>query len=333
MKKIICSTTINPPTEAIEKYDLMSDWELIVMGDAKSPDEYKLTNGQYFTWQEQFKKYPDLSRILGPNSVSRGRLLSYLEAVKQGADIIATVDDDNIPLDNWGKDIVVGKEIEAVIYEPSSLAFDPLYPYYNKSGNMWHRGFPLELLQHSFSNCLSKTVKKVVPAVQSNLWNGNPDLDAIYRLCYFNPEHFSFEEFKYIDDSNLNYYGTNVFSPVNTQNTIIDARHIYKLPHVPFVGRVEDIWGGYMLQNEFKDTGFNGVIYGPPTVFQRRNEHDLMNDFRSELKGYMQTFNLLRDMKSKNGFDQANYFPTEAIVVLHKWRCQVFQELEKNGKV
>ena len=34
--KVIVCTSINAPTEAIEKYDTMSDWFLIVVGDKKT---------------------------------------------------------------------------------------------------------------------------------------------------------------------------------------------------------------------------------------------------------------------------------------------------------
>ena len=40
--KYIITTTINNPTEAIHKFDNMSDWKLIVVGDKKTPLNYNL---------------------------------------------------------------------------------------------------------------------------------------------------------------------------------------------------------------------------------------------------------------------------------------------------
>ena len=37
VNKVIVTTTINPPTEAILKYDAMPGWDLVVMGDLKTP--------------------------------------------------------------------------------------------------------------------------------------------------------------------------------------------------------------------------------------------------------------------------------------------------------
>ena len=33
MKKVIVTTTINPPTEAITRFDQLEDWQLVVVGD------------------------------------------------------------------------------------------------------------------------------------------------------------------------------------------------------------------------------------------------------------------------------------------------------------
>ena len=61
------------------------------------------------------------------------------------ADIIAIIDDDNIPLDNWGQNLFLNEPI-IVKYFESDLVFDPIgatnYP------NLWHRGFPLDQLKN-----------------------------------------------------------------------------------------------------------------------------------------------------------------------------------------
>jgi hypothetical protein len=46
MRKIIVTTTINPPTEAILKFDAMEDWDLVVIGDLKTPKDYALKRGR-----------------------------------------------------------------------------------------------------------------------------------------------------------------------------------------------------------------------------------------------------------------------------------------------
>ena len=55
LKKFIVCTSINKPTLAIKKFDYMRDWKLIVVGDKKTPKNYKLKNGVYLSPKKQEK--------------------------------------------------------------------------------------------------------------------------------------------------------------------------------------------------------------------------------------------------------------------------------------
>ena len=106
IKKYIVTTTINPPTKAILKFDKLKDWKLIVAGDLKTPKNYKLKNGIYLNPDDQKKISKKLSNLIGWNCIQR-RNFAIIYAYKMGADIIATIDDDNIPKDNWGKNLSI----------------------------------------------------------------------------------------------------------------------------------------------------------------------------------------------------------------------------------
>ena len=54
MKKYIVCTSINKPTLAIKKFDLMKDWKLVVVGDKKTPKNYTLK--EEFIYRLQNKK-------------------------------------------------------------------------------------------------------------------------------------------------------------------------------------------------------------------------------------------------------------------------------------
>jgi len=93
MKKYIVTTTINPPTLALKKYANMENWNLIVVGDLKTPHElYSNINCYYMTPEIQESLYPNLSEIIGWNCIQR-RSIGIVEAYNRGADVIATVDD------------------------------------------------------------------------------------------------------------------------------------------------------------------------------------------------------------------------------------------------
>ena len=94
--KYIVTTTINKPTEAIHKFDNMPDWKLIVVGDKKTPSNYNLTNGIYISPEDQENHDKDLSDAIGWNCIQR-RNFGLLKAHQLDAEIIATIDDDNIP--------------------------------------------------------------------------------------------------------------------------------------------------------------------------------------------------------------------------------------------
>src|SRR5688572_27068649 len=145
MKKIIVTTTINPPTKAIERFQSFSDWALVVIGDKKTPHDYTLTRGTYVTPEEQQRYDGALSEAIGWNCIQR-RNFGLLWAYDMGADVIAVVDDDNIPLTNWGESLLVRRTVEVDYYETDSLAFDPVGA--TNHSQISHRGFPLQLLPH-----------------------------------------------------------------------------------------------------------------------------------------------------------------------------------------
>jgi hypothetical protein len=277
MKKIIVTTTINPVTEAIEAYDNMDGWELIVTGDLKTPKDYKLTNGLYVGPEDQVKINPALSDAIGWNVIQR-RNFAFLLAYQHGADIVAIIDDDNIPLPNWGKNIMVGQEVECKYYTTDQLCFDPVGV--TNHPNLWHRGFPLELL--SKRNYDQYEIKTIVPDIQADFWNGDPDIDAICRMehapdCNFDPVYFPM--------------ASNRISPFNSQNTFM-SRHVLRDYFLfPFVGRMDDIWISYYIQ-----ALGHKVIYGEPTVVQKRNDHNLMVDFNKEVVGYQNNLELIKGL-------------------------------------
>ena len=83
MKKIIVTTSINKPTLAINKFDNMHDWQLIVVGDKKTPKNYKLKNGLFLSCKDQILIDKKLSKIIGWNCIER-RNFGLIMAKKLG---------------------------------------------------------------------------------------------------------------------------------------------------------------------------------------------------------------------------------------------------------
>jgi hypothetical protein len=281
MNKYIVITTINEPTEAILKFADMPDWSLIIVGDLKTPEKlYHQIDCFYMTPEYQDKHYKELSDLIGWNESAR-RNMGYIEAYKRGADVIASLDDDNIPYDNWGTNIMVGKEVTVKRVSVADIVADPLFV--TNYPHLWHRGFPLELVNSREVTAVEFI--KCVPQVQADLWDGDPDVDAIERLIY-NP------------DVKFNVSGPFVFdkmSPFDSQNTFFtrDAMKYFCL--LPGTQRVDDIWGSYLAQMEYGQMPM--VVYGPTSVRQDRNVHSIMDDFKKEIYGTTNVMNLLNEGK------------------------------------
>lgn len=275
--KAIVTTTINPPTEALKKFAeiaVRDGWELIIVGDKKTPDDaYKTLCEQnesvyYLDCKAQEKLSKELSDLIGWNCIQR-RNFGLVEAYNRGADVIAVVDDDNIPYDNWGQNCRVNKSTEVMVYKTDAPVFDPLSVIYP---HLWHRGFPIQLLDDR--RLKDKTLQKRDVLVQADLWDGDPDIDAVCRIALA-PNVRD-------DGTILNPYSSDKIMPFNSQNTFLSRKvfpYYFLFPHV---GRMDDIWAAYVTQFEFP----NSVIFHKASVWQDRNAHDLSKDLEAELLGY-----------------------------------------------
>lgn len=277
MSKFIVTTTIQPPTEATIKYSEKPDWKLIVVGDKKTPkEEYKNINCLYLSPEDQEDLNIELSDSIGWNCIQR-RNMGFLYAYQQGAEIVATVDDDNIPYEFWGKELFVNKEIDLELFESENGYFDPLSITNNK--NLWHRGYPIEMVPTK-NNVKSIGISKRRVLVQADLWDGDPDIDAICRLSVMPEVKFDIAE----------PYGSKQLSPFNSQNTFLSREILPYYMMYPNVGRMDDIWASYNVHEQFPES----VIYNKASVYQLRNKHDIVLDLENEIIGYRNTLNLLK---------------------------------------
>jgi hypothetical protein len=289
MIKYIVTTTINNPTEATLKFCKIADeknFKFVIVGDTKTPHEdyinleNKFNNVIYLSPEQQDKLYPELSNIIGWKTIQR-RNIGFVYAYLNGADVVATVDDDNIPYESWGDNILVGTEIEVDEYENISC------PYFDsisttEHNHLWHRGFPIEFLQVK-NNIEYNGKTKITPLIQAEFWDGDPDIDAICRLS--KKPIVKFKEFK--------PFTTKQLTPFNSQNTFIHRKVLKYYSVFPYTGRMDDIWGSYVMQYHFP----NSVIFTKASVYQARNPQDLIKNLENEIIGYRNTLNLMDNIK------------------------------------
>jgi hypothetical protein len=288
MRKFIVTTTIQSPTEATLRFSRMKDWTLIVVGDTKTPhDEYAKINCIYLSPEEQERKYKDLSDLLGWRTIQR-RNIGFVEAYTTGADVVATVDDDNIPYEGWGENLLIGKEVEVDYWDSSKVGvFDALSVTNHK--DIWHRGFPIQRLKDK--NSVSYLGKKTLLVdVQADLWDGDPDIDAMCRLTKSPCVKFDIQS----------PYAANTITPFNSQNTFLSRKCIPHYMVLPHVGRMDDIWGAYNLQKRLQIN----VVFNKASVYQDRNQQDLVTNLEKEIIGYRNTNALINNEYSISDVSQ-----------------------------
>ena len=295
----IATTTINSPTQALKKFAKNNNCKVIVALDKKSKP-FKLKNTIVLTTDCQAKKWPKLSRLIGWNCIQR-RNFAILEAFERGAEIVALIDDDNIPYKNWFEEIYLYKKIRSKLVSINRKVFDPVG--FTNHKNLWHRGYPLELINKRKYKI--KGTKLIMPDIQAIFWDGDPDVDAITRFifapeCKFKRKYFPFH--------------SNKISPFNSQNTLLKRKVIKDYFLFPHVGRMDDIWASYYVTSKkYK------VIYGEPTVYQNRNVHNYLTDFKNEIVGYKNNLKLIDDLY-KNSENIFNYLPKNSAKAFNEWK-------------
>src|SRR5437868_14017790 len=100
LKKFIVITSIFRPTEAIEAFSKLKDYHLVVVGDKKTPPDWQHDNCTYLNVDDQIDLSSSLATVIPFNHYGR-KMIGYVYAMREGADIIIDTDDDNIPYPGW----------------------------------------------------------------------------------------------------------------------------------------------------------------------------------------------------------------------------------------
>jgi hypothetical protein len=260
MNNFCVITTINPVTEAIKHWHDLFGRNLIVVGDRKTPDNWNYENTNYiYPYKQPFDHYARKN-------------FGYIEAMRNGATCIYDTDDDNRPNAEWK---IRTKETRASksYGEGWFNAYEPM----TKTA-IWPRGFPLSKIKGSGQ--IFGDREPVVSSIQQGLADGEPDVDAIYRLIFENKNEFKYQRSIYLDK--------NTWCPINSQSTwwFPDAFPLMYLP-VNCSFRCTDIYRGLIAQRCLWAINQGVTFHSPSEVFQDRNEHDLMKDFADEVHMYL----------------------------------------------
>lgn len=285
----VCMTSINPPPISIlltwidflKKKNLK--FRIFVAGDLKTPEELYSDLPQeieFLSFKTQETRWPALSAILGHSTYSR-KNFAYLAAVEQGYDYIWESDDDTFPsnpkFNPFG---------EASHYIDCDGYINP-FSVYGVPFQIWPRGIPLESVLNPAEYELSNLKTEDRWDVLQTLVNGEPDVDAIFRLTV-NPNVIQLP-----DTGNVYLIRTGKM-PGNTQSTIWKISNSIQWLFTPrgLSFRSCDIWKIYIAQR-FLKLGLASAV-----TTQHRNPHNLLTDFEQEIPVYLLTDELNRSLSA-----------------------------------
>jgi len=332
MKTILITTTIYVP-HVLERYrELDGDVLFIVAGDRKTPHSEtkafvdRLENAIYLSDKDQEALGYASSEIIGWNKIMR-RNIALLEAIRQGADLIVTIDDDNVPIepDYFG----VFRALMATEYAGAMVsselgwlnAGEFLHPA------VYHRGFPYDFRHKDLLLKVEAASGRRV-GVAAGLWLGDPDIDAMERLT---------NRPLVTDVAEMGRRGfvvePGVWAPFNSQNTAYLGELAPLMMVLIGVGRYDDILASFIAERVMQARGLV-VHFGPPLVYQERNQQDLWKNLRDELFGMEMTMQFIRDLEAAevNGDDvledlaaiyrqlrKSDYLPSEVFELADAW--------------
>jgi hypothetical protein len=277
----IVITSISSPTSAVNAFAKIQGVKLIVVGDKKSPPIYECQNTTFLSVEAQKSLSYEFVNLLPYNHYCR-KMIGYLYAIDNGATLIYETDDDNAPYPDWFIEPFEGDWLTT----PSDRGFINIYRSFT-SQHIWPRGFSLMRILDDTSTLRKEELKLQTHRVGiwQGLADGDPDVDAIYRLTNNVPCIFDKE------DSIVLAEGT--VCPFNSQNTVF-KKEAFPLLYLPaFVTfRFTDILRGLVAQPVLWAMGYR-LGFMRATVYQERNPHHYLKDFESEIPCYLQSENII----------------------------------------
>lgn len=294
------TTTIFSPTAQLKHLEYLtskSDGKTVVVGDEKTPQAWFHPRVEFYSLENQLtnNQFKAFSQILPTNHYCR-KNLGYLYAMQETPDWIFETDDDNLitgdsltPPKNStsGLEIIISSNGWTNIFDELEQ-IDKGLP----REKIWPRGFPLELvndLRLMSLSSKSNSQNTIKTPVANGIVNGDPDVDAIFRLTRRLPLSFKAidRDFVLTDKS---------WSPFNSQNTWWN-QSAFSLMYLPISTsfRVTDILRSYVAQAILYKFSMGVRFYGPSAI-QERNQHSLVSDFEQEIPLYTHSMEMIQEI-------------------------------------
>ena len=289
MKKAIIITTINSIENTSINDFKKYDFDIIVIGDLKTPDSGYINNKDLiYLHPTKFNEFSEFSKNLPFNHYTR-KNIGYLYAIKNGYDLIFDTDDDNYPICDFEK-----FNIDYTNYQFKKIT-NPKFPNMLKlytNLHIWPRGFPLELVNKNEEIKISNNYDICEIGIFQSLAEGDPDVDAIFRLTNQN-----YNQSIKFDNNKAYIIEREVYTQGNTQITFWIDPTLFHLLYIPVTVsfRFCDILKMYIAQKCMWQYN-KKLCYISPLVKQVRNDHNLLKDFISEYPMYINLLKIVNNI-------------------------------------
>lgn len=286
-------TTINKLNPVIKKLNSVckkNNADFIIIGDIKTPDYPKNYPLIDISKQKQLKF--KLAKKTPINSYTR-KNLGYLISMKSKSKIIIETDDDNLPKNNFFKNL----RMNITTHDLSGPKWINIFKYLVKNKTeIWPRGYPLPMILDEKK--IKKKLTKVISPIQNRMCDNEPDVDSIFRLTKKSKQIYFYNK-----SYSINF---NSICPFNSQNTLW-FEVAFPLLYLPSYCnmRATDIWRSFIAQRISKIYKWR-LSFSGPSVTQLRNKHNLMEDFKDEYDVFSRTliFNkILNSLKLSNNYN------------------------------
>ncbi len=321
-KTSLVITTINKPNKNLKKYAKgckKKNWKFIIVGDKKTPSNFNLKYSFFINYRKKIQGLNFISAC-PLNSYSR-KNIGYLLAMKKKSEVIVETDDDNSPLRNFFEPFKLYEKAKT-IFKNDWVNICNYFININNNFDIWPRGLPLDKIKKSNSEKILKSNRKKI-LINHSLCNGNPDVDAIFRLMDNSKNNIKFL-------TNKKYFiSKESICPFNSQSTkwYKDSFPLLYLPtYCPM--RTTDIWRSLVTEIILKNDNQN-ILFSSPIVFQKRNKHDLLSDFKGEIPVYLynkKVVQILKKIKLKKGKDE--YLSNLKLCYLELIKNKIFPKKE-----
>lgn len=277
-------TTINDKTDSIRAFEADDLIFPIIIGDKKGPNEFQ-TRGQFLSLNDQLQLGSNFAKKCPTGHYAR-KNIGYIVASRFGSELICESDDDNCPNNGWLASWPEMELVSKTCKVKTKIGWANVYKLFAEK-KIWPRGLPLSQINVENNFELIDTKAKI--GLWQGLADGEPDVDAIYRLTNIGETTFQ---------TNRVVLAKGTYCPINSQNTVWLSK-LAPIMYLPctVAFRYTDILRGIIAQHLLFSYGLT-VGFCSANVFQQRNEHNLISDFEDEIQMYKHQEHILDTLNS-----------------------------------